>query len=140
MDTFNALVLSLPTRNSTLRMRVWRGLKETGCGVLRDGVYVLPAGAADSTVLGKMETEIRSNGGFAMTLELKAPNAGQCAEIRKLFDRSAEYGDLVQRIGDARTSLARLGARRAQTAIGRLERSVAKLARIDFFGGEAKAQ
>jgi len=30
MESFNALVLSLPTRNSTLRMRVWRGLKETG--------------------------------------------------------------------------------------------------------------
>ena len=43
--SFNALVLSLPTRNSTIRMRVWRALKETGCGVLRDGVYVLPAGS-----------------------------------------------------------------------------------------------
>ena len=51
MESFNALVLSLPTRNSTLRMRVWRGLKETGCGVLRDGVYLLPASAIDGTVL-----------------------------------------------------------------------------------------
>ena len=43
MDTFIALLTSLPTGNSTTRMRVWRALKETGCGVLRDGVYVLPA-------------------------------------------------------------------------------------------------
>src|SRR5258708_21688655 len=113
MDTFNALVLSLPTRNSTLRMRVWSGLKETGCGVLRDGVYLLPASAMDATVLGKMESEIRSNGGFAMTLELKAANAGQSVEIRKLFDRSAEYGALVQKIAGAKAALVRLGARRA---------------------------
>ena len=41
--TFDSLILSLPTRNSTMRMRVWRALKETGCGVLRDGLYVLPS-------------------------------------------------------------------------------------------------
>ena len=133
-------MLSLPTRNSTLRMRVWRGLKETGCGVLRDGVYLLPASAMDTTVLGKIESEIRSNGGFAMTLELKAANAGQSAEIRKLFDRSAEYGALVQKIAGAKASLARLGSRRSLTAIRRLERAAEKLSRIDFFASEAKAQ
>jgi len=133
-------VLSLPTRNSTLRMRVWRGLKETGCGVLRDGVYLLPASAIDGTVLARMESEIRSNGGFAMTLELKAASTGQFTEIRKLFDRSAEYGVLVERIADAKGSLARLGPRRAQTAILRLERATEKLSRIDFFASEAKSQ
>jgi hypothetical protein len=140
MESFNALVLSLPTRNSTLRMRIWRGLKEMGCGVLRDGVYLLPASAIDGTVLARMESEIRSNGGFAMTLELKAASAEQFAEIRKLFDRSAEYGVLVERIANAKASLARLGPRRAQTAIRRLERAAEKLSRIDFFASEAKSQ
>src|SRR4051794_40519692 len=98
MDTFTALVLSLPTRNSTLRMRVWRSLKETGCGVLRDGVYLLPAGTTDAGMLGKIESEIRANGGFAMRLALTAADAAQSAEIRRLFDRSAEYGALVQKI------------------------------------------
>ena len=48
MQSFDALVLSLPARNSTLRMRAWRALKEAGCGVLRDGLYVLPAGDGDA--------------------------------------------------------------------------------------------
>src|SRR5256885_15399430 len=104
-------------------MRVWRGLKETGCGVLRDGVYLLPASAIDGTVLARMESEIRSNGGFAMTLELKAASTGQFAVIRKLFDRSAEYGVLLQRISDAKGSLARLGPRRAETAVRRVGRA-----------------
>ena len=70
MTAMNALVLSLPTRNSTVRMRVWRALKDTGCGVLRDGVYLLPAGSAGTPVLAEMESEIRAAGGFAMTAEL----------------------------------------------------------------------
>jgi len=139
METFNTLVLSLPTRNSTLRMRLWRALRESGCGALRDGVYVLPA-AADTAALAKMEGDIRSHGGFAMTAELKPRTPEQLADLRRLFDRSAEYGSLVERISAARASLPRLGARRGQTLLRRLERQHERLAQIDFFPGEAKMQ
>ena len=71
MEPFDALVLSLPARNSTLRMRAWRALKDAGCGVLRDGLYVLPAGAAGDGALERVESEIRAAGGFAMRLELR---------------------------------------------------------------------
>jgi len=140
MQGFEALVLSLPTRNSTLRMRVWRALKETGCGVLRDGLYVLPAGAPDGAALEKVESEIRSSGGFAMRLELRPKSTVQLTEMQRLFDRSAEHGALVRKIEATKHLLARLGPRRAQTAIARLERALAKLSRIDFFAGEAKTQ
>ena len=96
MNEFAALVLSLPTRNSTLRMRLWRALKDNGCAVLRDGVYLLPVDAPGKEALTKIESEIRSHGGFAMTLGLKATTDAQVAEIRKLFDRSADYGALVR--------------------------------------------
>jgi hypothetical protein len=139
MDTFNALVLSLPTRNSTLRMRLWRALKESGCGVLRDGVYLLPEAGANGA-LAELESEIRSHGGFAMTLQLKARSSTQLDELRKLFDRGREYAALAQKVMEARDSLARLGARRAQTAIRRLERAFQRLSAIDFFSGEAKSQ
>ena len=137
---FDSLILSLPTRNSTMRMRVWRALKETGCGVLRDGLYVLPSGAAGSSALAALESEIRSAGGFAMTVELKVRNAGQLAEVRELFDRSADYGALVQKINATKTAVPRLGARRGKTAVDRLERSFARLAEIDFFPGQGKRQ
>ena len=139
MEVFNTLVLSLPTRNSTLRMRLWRALKESGCGVLRDGVYILPA-SADPAALAKLESDIRSHGGFAMTAALTPTSNQRLADIRRLFDRSAEYGLLVGKIAAARASLSRLGSRRGQTAIQRLERALAKLSRIDFFAGEANSQ
>jgi len=140
MTLLNALVLSLPTRDSTIRMRVWRALKETGCGVLRDGVYVLPTGSAGSAVLAEMESEIRSAGGFAMTVDLKLKTADQHARVRSLFDRSVDYGALVQKISAAKTSLPRLGSRKAQTAVHRLQRAFDKLSGIDFFPSEAKLQ
>ena len=135
----NALVLSLPAHNSTVRMRVWRALKDTGCGVLRDGVYVLPEGAGGAKALPAIEGEIRAAGGFAMTVGLRLkPTQGPA--VRKLFDRSADYGALMLRVHAARKALARLGHRKAQTAVERLERSFDRLAGIDFFPGQAKRQ
>lgn len=121
-------------------MRLWRALKQTGCGVLRDGVYLLPAGTANYEALARLESQIRAAGGFAMTFELKARTPAQLAELRKLFDRVDGYGSLVGKIRAARASLARLGSRRAQTQIHRLERALQKLVAIDFYAGEAKAQ
>lgn len=140
MTTLNALVLSLPTHNSTIRMRVWRALKETGCGVLRDGVYVLPERVPGAAVLPRMESDIRAAGGFAMTVELKLKSPAQAAAVRQLFDRSAGYGELKHKISAVSKALPRLGHRKAQTAVQRLERSFDKLAEIDFFPGQAKLQ
>ena len=136
---FNAVVLSLPTRNSTTRMRVWRALKESGCGVLRDGIYVLPA-TAGGGALAEMESEIRSAGGFAMTVELKLKTAGQLEQVRKLFDRSAAYGALVQKTAAAKAALTRLGLSKAQTLVQRLQRAFDRLSQIDFFAGQGKLQ
>jgi hypothetical protein len=130
---FHTLVLSLPTRNSTLRMRVWRALKECGAAVLRDGVYLLP----QSDAFARLEKEIRTQGGFAITLGVTPPPDD---DLRSRFDRTADYAALVGRISAAKASLATLGPRRGLTALRRLEQAVDKLARIDFFPGEAKQQ
>src|SRR4051812_9669630 len=133
---FNALVLSLPTRDSTLRMRVWRALKDAGSAVLRDGVYLLPSDASDAA-LNKLEGEIRANGGFAMTFEARPRSAHN---LEALFDRTGEYARLVERLAATQASLARLGPRRGETAVRRMQQALNKLAAIDFFPGEAKLQ
>jgi hypothetical protein len=140
MADLQGLVLSLPTRNSAVRMRVWRALKETGCAVLRDGVYVLPPEAPGTGVLAKLEAEIRSADGFAMTVDLTFKNAAELARARALFDRSSEYGALVREMAAAKGALASLGPRRAQLALRKLERAFDRLAGIDFYPGQAKRQ
>lgn len=139
MQTFDALVLSLPARDSTLRMRAWRALKEAGCEMLRDGLYVLPA-ERGGEALQRIEADIRSAGGFAMRLEVKPKTEEQARDMRALFDRGAQHGTLVRSIETARRSLERLGPRRARTAVRRLEQAFDKLTRTDFFPGEARAQ
>ncbi len=140
MTSFAALVLSLPTRDSTVRMRVWRALKGTGCGVLRDGLYLLPPDAPTLATFTEVESQVRSAGGFATVVDLGLKTRAQRDHARTLFDRSKGYGELVDRIHEARASLARLGPRKAQTAVQRFERAFEELAAIDFFPGEAKAQ
>ena len=133
---FNALVLSLPTRNSTLRMRVWRALKECGAAVLRDGVYLLPQAEA----FDKLEKEIRANGGFAMTFDATPHAEDDQAALRARFNRTADYAALIARISAARAALPALGPRRGLTALRRLEQASEKISRIDFFAGQAKEQ
>jgi hypothetical protein len=133
---FNTLVLSLPTRNSTLRMRVWRALKERGAAVLRDGVYLLPQAQA----FDRLEKEIRAQGGFAMTFDATPHAEEDRAALRARFDRTADYGALVAKISALKKSIGALGPRRGLTALRRLEQALDKVARIDFFPGEAKQQ
>ncbi len=137
---FAALVISLPTGSSTVRMRVWRLLRSGGCGVLRDGVYLLPGGAPQAALLEQAESEVRAAGGFAMTVELKPVSPAQVEDLRRLFDRSDEYGALVGKIAAARRSFGRLGRRRAGTLLQRLQRSFQALVETDYFPGEAQLQ
>jgi hypothetical protein len=140
MTTFLILLLSLPTGNSTIRMRVWRALKSTGCGVLRDGVYVLPASAPQAPALVEVESEVKAAGGFAMIAELNLKTPAQLEFVRTLFDRGSEYGALVAKIGAARAGLRRLGQRKADTLVQRLRRGFEELAAIDFYPGQAHLQ
>ena len=137
---FNALVLSLPTRNSTLRMRVWRALKECGAAVLRDGVYLLPKDAADAAALGRLDKEIRSQGGFAVVFDATPHSEEDHAALRARFDRTTEYAALIARIATGKAALATLGPKRGLTALRRLEQAVEKLTQIDFFPGQAREQ
>jgi hypothetical protein len=127
---FDALVLSLPARHSTLRVRAWRTLKETGCGVLRDGVYVLPKGSAGSSVLSRLESEINAAGGSAMVVELEPKRPDDLKKVRGLFDRAADYRALLQKISAPATP----------RLLERLRRSFDRLSAIDFFPGAAKRQ
>lgn len=123
-----------------MRMRVWRALKSTGCGVLRDGVYMLPKDAPTLSAFPEVEAQVRAAGGFAMTLDLDFRTPAQLDHARTLFDRSKEYGALVSRVKGAKASLAKLGKRKAETVTQRLRQSFDDLAAIDFFPGEARLQ
>lgn len=139
-NTFSALVLSLPSSNKTVRMRIWRALHGIGCAVLRDGVYLLPAGAAQVADFVDLESGVRAAGGFAMTVELNFKTPAQFDQVRKRFDRTGDYTSLVTQINTAGKSLARLGQPRADALVKRLRRSFQEIVEIDFYPGQANRQ
>jgi hypothetical protein len=138
--TFTALVLSLPSRDKTVRMRIWRALHGIGCGVLRDGVYLLPAGASQVSDFVDLESDVKAARGFAMTVELNLKTSAQFNQVRKLFDRTSEYTSLVTQVNAAKKSIARLGQPRANTLAKRLRRSFMEIGETDFYPGQANRQ
>jgi hypothetical protein len=121
-----------------VRLRVWRALKTLGCGLLRDGVYVLPE--AQAALFGPLATEVHAHGGQASVLELSTRDRAQRAEVLALFDRSEAYS---QWRAEAQTLAAALPALE-ETEARRRWRSTAEalqtLRRIDYYPGAAAEQ
>ena len=138
--SFSALVLSLPSKNKTVRMRIWRALHGIGCAVLRDGVYLLPAGAAQASSFVELESDVKAAGGFAMTVELNLKTSSQFDWVRKLFNRTSEYASLVARVNAAKQSVTRLRQPRSDTLVKRLRRSLQQIVKTDFYPGQANRQ
>jgi DNA-binding transcriptional regulator PaaX len=62
--TWLLLICNLPGRNATVRMRLWRALKATGAGMMRDGAYVLPSSDRARQVFEEQSVEIKEAGGL----------------------------------------------------------------------------
>jgi hypothetical protein len=134
------LITHLPGQNATLRMRLWRTMKSTGAGLLRDGVYLLPNVDGSLGALEEKAAEIRSAGGLAHLLFFDAHSPEQTSQLIALFDRTMEYAEAVEKLDALKRSLPKLeetGARQRLAAIGR---EVATIVARDFFPGEPQKQ
>ncbi|MFA5082052.1 MAG: chromate resistance protein ChrB domain-containing protein [Hydrogenophilaceae bacterium] len=128
------LILSLPTENASARMRAWRALKACGAVVLRDGVYLLPAGAGHRETLVAIAEDVEASGGTIYLLEASGE------DYAGLFDRTAEYQQLAADIAACRNDLDRVAAVDLARLARKLRKGYAAVAAIDFFPGPARAQ
>jgi hypothetical protein len=135
-----SLIISLPTSNATARMRIWRALKSLGCGVLRDGVYLLPESAASKIALEQQEAEIIAAGGTAQIVKLSSRYPAQELAFRELFNRTDDYTALKQNIEIFLSSLPAQNLLASKRLLKRLARDFAALSAIDFFPGAAREQ
>lgn len=131
------LILSLPTENATARMRAWRALKASGAAVLRDGVYLLPARDACRTTLTDVAGDVRENGGTAYLLNTVGEGSD---DFPMLFDRTAEFGELLADIVRYRATLSDDNALDTLKQARKLRKAFAQWAAIDFFPSEAQKQ
>ncbi|MDO9596510.1 MAG: chromate resistance protein [Azoarcus sp.] len=138
--SYLALFVSLPTKASTGRMRVWRSVKALGCATLRDGVYLLPDSADSAAALNEGAAQAAQAGGSGEVYRLSGCDEGQVAALRALFDRGEEYASIAEEIKSLGQSLASLDGAAAARKIQSLGRRFEQVARIDFFPGEAQRQ
>lgn len=137
MNTWIALITSLPTENATARMRAWRSLKASGAAVLRDGVYLMPEREACRNTLDGVAADVRAADGTALVVRIEEPVDG-C--FVGLFDRSADFAGLLDDIAAARSMLSPDTAHEALKHARKLRKALGNLAAIDFFPGEAGKQ
>jgi hypothetical protein len=134
-------IVSLPTRNSAGRMRVWRALKALGCGVLRDGVYLLPHRSEFRPTLQGQAADVIAGGGSAHILALNSENQDQQTVFENLFDRSADYAKLVEAIRQTvYLNLQPEEIVKLPKQIYRLRKEFEAIALQDFFPGAAREQ
>lgn len=139
-DQWLALVLSVPASSPAARMRIWRALKMLGCAVLRDGVYLLPARPeAERALLAQLDDAINA-GGVAHLLQVTSSGDRQTVFFQSQFDRTAEYGSLMETIGALEKTFADLAEAEATRALKRLQREFERIAATDFFPGFARQQ
>jgi hypothetical protein len=129
---FLALFLTLPTRQSAGRMRVWRALRALGCATLRDGVYLLPDSEQHLASLIQIADDVRSVQGTADIFQLAGRDGIQDGQLMGHFDRTEDYARLLAAIAAADMGDAK--------ALRGLRREFSALSAIDFFPGEARRQ
>ena len=135
MTEWLILTATLPTHPSALRVRVWRGLKATGAGTLREGVYVLPAAAATAPALWGLEKTIAEAGADAHLLVVQARDAAQERAFRALFDRSDLYAEWLLSIKEARRAVRKSTEIELHKVLRGLEQQLQAIQASDFFPG-----
>lgn len=134
--TWLLIVLTLPTQNATARMRIWRSLKGLGCVALRDGAWLLPETAATRQALEALASETHTEGGSAWLLRLDA-DASQSSAFREMFDRTAEY---VELLADLTRFDPLANDASASKTLKSLRRRYETLAEQDYFPGSCQAE
>lgn len=125
-----ALILSLPTENATMRMRLWRTLKASGAAVLRDGVYLMPNRESCCSTLNMIAADVQLSGGVAYVLHVNEPDN---TELIHLFDRSEDYTKLLSEIINVHNELNRDTAQEKLKQARKLRKTFTNLIAIDFF-------
>jgi hypothetical protein len=132
------LLLSLPPRPSSLRIRAWRRLKVLGAVALKSGAYLLPYSPDRYEQFQWLAQEVEKDRGEATLLKVDRVENMKQSEVVRLFHeaRNADYAALTDRyrkLGSAKRP-------RAAEELARLSRELDRLVDIDFFDAPGRQQ
>jgi hypothetical protein len=132
-------VTNLPGTNKTLRMRIWRSLKSSGAGTLRDGVYVLPESDKGRMLFKDLSKEIQAAGGSTHVFSLDG-SSDDPQDLARLFDRTDAYQELIDRLRASKKAFGTLKELEARRRLSSITRKLTALESIDFFPGKPRDQ
>ncbi|MBU1691956.1 MAG: chromate resistance protein [Gammaproteobacteria bacterium] len=121
-------------------MRVWRAMKGLGCAVLRDGVYLLPAGRGLRQALRIHVEDIKQGGGSAYLLNVTNPSAEEKSDFQSLFDRSEDYLKLMGRVNEFKAAIGSIDAAAGRRQLKALGRDFEALVELDYFSSRGKIE
>jgi len=126
------LVFSLPAKNASQRVEIWRKLRRYGMLPLRSSGYVLPNSAVNQERMEWLATAIRSYKGQASVVQVQGFDDLSPEQLKGLFieARSHDYQRLLH---DLKKYLALSPSRRPAGHLKRIRRRFQELQEIDFF-------
>jgi hypothetical protein len=138
LQSWLLLLLSLPPRPSSLRVRAWRRLKALGAVALKSGAYLLPYSADRYEQFQWLAQEVEKDRGEATLLKVDRVENMKQPEVVRIFHeaRNADYAALTDRyrkLGSAKRP-------RAAEELARLAREMDRLGDIDFFEAPGRQQ
>ncbi|MGH7372883.1 MAG: chromate resistance protein ChrB domain-containing protein [Candidatus Rokuibacteriota bacterium] len=125
------LLLSLPPRPSSLRVRAWRRLRVLGAVPLRNSAYLLPDSSDRYEQFQWLAQEIQRDGGEATLLRVDRIENVKQPDVVRLFQeaRNQDYAVLADRY----RKLLKGRRPRLGEELARLAREMERIAEIDFF-------
>jgi hypothetical protein len=125
------LLLSLPPRPSSLRVRAWRRLRVLGAVPLRNSAYLLPDSSDRYEQFQWLAQEIQRDGGEATLLRADRIENVKQPDVVRLFQeaRNQDYAGLADRY----RKLLKGRRPRLGEELARLAREMERIAEIDFF-------
>jgi hypothetical protein len=136
------LIHQLPPKPAYLRVKIGRHLQRLGAVAVKNSVYVLPATDQAREDFAWVYREILEGGGDASVCEARFFEGLSDGQVEGLFHaaRNADYQALADEARAVQKAFPRRGevpdGRRAEleALVARLEKQLAEIAAIDFFG------
>jgi len=92
------LLTQLPAKPSSLRVSVWRKLREAGSASLQNGIWILPRNAENQMFMERQLAYIKRKGSSAQIMLVQELNETTHADLIARFnaDRDQEYDEFLE--------------------------------------------
>jgi hypothetical protein len=134
------MLVHMPTDDPAPRMRVLRTLEALGAVVMRDGAFLLPDSPANRSSLEALSDYIGRSAGNVHVLNASALSSAQHDSLKRLFDRSQRYEELVKTVEGLKLGFGQSDPSAIARVLHKQRRDFDSIASLDFFPTEARAR